>query len=295
VSVHSLKRRAIFWQIYTIVFPLIGVVAATMEILWIILLFYDRSSISVRLSIITHALAITALAMWWFYRRTRAKREMTILLAGDDASLEEQAAELRIGPFPLRVELPFFFMPVFFALQMGNLVRGLAWILTVTFSIVVHELGHAYAARANRHWAHIRLWAFGGLTQHHGRQLTRAQSCAISFAGPATGLVMGGIVWLITRNADLPGNWYWVVNDFIWATLFWSVVNLLPILPLDGGHLLQALAKNGKTAINVSVITGAICIVLSIFARRSFMAIFFVVLTANNLQHLPALRRRFTM
>ena len=34
-----------------------------------------------------------------------------------------------------------------------------------------------------------------------------------------------------------------VLNDVMWVNLGWGVLNLLPILPLDGGHIASSVAE----------------------------------------------------
>jgi len=56
------------------------------------------------------------------------------------------------------------------------------------------------------------------------------------------GSAKGGIVLAISRSlpADVPRHTLWVVNDLLWVNFGWGMLNLLPMLPLDGGNVLLA-------------------------------------------------------
>lgn len=76
------------------------------------------------------------------------------------------------------------------------------------------------------------------------RRLTtpsRLQASLIALAGPAVGLALGMLVWLARAGANpLPYSQASdVYRELLVVTVGWSIVNLLPVLPLDGGRLLE--------------------------------------------------------
>lgn len=112
----------------------------------------------------------------------------------------------------------------------------------IFFSLLVHEFGHALTARALGCDAiRIVLVFFGGYATH--TPTTHGRSLLISLAGPAAEIVLAlaGIV-LILQPAVLsigpPGAMEDMLGLIILLNLIWAGFNLIPIYPLDGGHVL---------------------------------------------------------
>lgn len=164
----------------------------------------------------------------------------------------------------------------------------LIWIPVVFVSILVHELGHAFAIRWQKLPAQIQIHGMGGTTTW--RELlpvSRGGRVVISLAGPFAGFAFGMIVYgvgqicslagyplvfsppqasflgrLIGVPLSFPGLVY---VDLIYVNFIWGAVNLLPVLPFDGGHVLQhALgpARLRITLIVSAIAGGAACIFL---------------------------------
>ena len=150
---------------------------------------------------------------------------------------------MSIGDIPVRVSL-WYGLLIFFMLRGGNLQSGLLWVAVVTVSILVHELGHALVARKYRLGPQILLHGLGGLCMHDRAERDLHDVFIIS-AGPGAGLILGALTWVFSLIAH---DWL-VAGDYVWAleairaSLFinigWSLVNLLPIWPLDGGQLFR--------------------------------------------------------
>jgi stage IV sporulation protein FB len=111
------------------------------------------------------------------------------------------------------------------------LLHGTLLGLGVFASILVHELGHALAARFFKlHPLEIVLHGFGGLTRY-ALAARPWPGIFTTFAGPAAGLLLGVILLFVPNSVP-------VVGSLAVFNLFWSLVNLLPLFPLDGGHIL---------------------------------------------------------
>lgn len=128
-------------------------------------------------------------------------------------------------------------------------------VLMIFASIMVHELGHAFAARAyGLGPIAITLHGFGGLT-HFSEAPKPRQGILITLAGPfagfALGLVaLGALALSSTLSVDAPmiGQLLLTATTF---NLFWSAFNLLPMYPLDGGSVTfhgLSLYKDAKVA-----------------------------------------------
>lgn len=158
-------------------------------------------------------------------------------------------------------------------LQSANpIVMLLLWVACVFVSILVHELGHVFMGRAYGHYGHIVLYGFGGLAIGSSGMSNRWQRVAVSFAGPAAGFLLLGLLALllalfdrgllmihvmntlhmfgirlqlsfddleliVNRLKTVPPLLNSALSFLVWINLFWGLMNLLPVWPLDGGHI----------------------------------------------------------
>lgn len=116
----------------------------------------------------------------------------------------------------------------------------LVWVLCVLVSILVHELGHVLAGRLFGTDGYIVLYSFGGLAIGSSDLPRRWQRVIVYFAGPLAGFLLFGVVLamlILLRGADLHPLATAAIYDLIGINLFWNVLNLAPIWPLDGGKI----------------------------------------------------------
>jgi Zn-dependent protease len=159
----------------------------------------------------------------------------------------EQRSHFRVAGIPVRVEVYFFVIIGLLAWEFNANTPKLGFILAfvgIAFvSVVVHELGHALAFRAFGVEPHITLVGLGGVTTGSGR-LSSRQHIVVSLAGPLTVLVLFGIplVWLdhLGTVTSFDGQRY--LTEALWIIVGWSLINLLPMLPLDGGNVALQIA-----------------------------------------------------
>ena len=73
---------------------------------------------------------------------------------------------------------------------------------------------------------------------------TCAHLCEIK-AGPLAGFVLAGLVYLARPIFEAAPDWRLsvVYGDLLWVNIGWGLINLLPILPLDGGNIMRAAAR----------------------------------------------------
>ena len=83
------------------------------------------------------------------------------------------------------------------------------------------------------------------------------------------------------------------VAVMLWVNIFWGLINLLPVFPLDGGQvarniLIQYDPWDGvRKSIWLSVITGGLVALVSLIALRSiYMALLFGLLAFQSYQSL---------
>lgn len=148
---------------------------------------------------------------------------------------------------------------------------GVLWFMVLTISLLVHEFGHAMFAKRYRLNPSVRLELWGGSCAHD-RADSDAEDAMILIAGPAAGMLLGlmfwGIRWALLHfsvEAYLSSPVIILGLEFmIYVNVFWTVINLLPIWPLDGGRLFRLAALRFTTPLKAERITHSIGIALSV-------------------------------
>lgn len=169
--------------------------------------------------------------------------------------------KFHIADIPVTVDPSFFLVIGIFGVMSPGITAFVIWMVLVTVSVLIHELGHAVAFRAYGSDAAIQLHGLGGITT--GRRLPPARSLVVSLAGPLAGLIILGLpaVWLSSSGLVNGPTWELVLTYGIFINVFWSLVNLLPVLPLDGGNVVHSLlslatghdAERGTRYISIGV------------------------------------------
>ncbi len=151
----------------------------------------------------------------------------------------------RVGGIPVRIDATFLLIAVLLGVGVRRGALLASWVAIVTVSVLLHELGHAVAFRRFGQRPEILLQGLGGLTSGSGEALTPSRDLVVSLAGPLTGmLLLGAPALAVARSgADLSPDWETIVSDLVFVNIAWSVLNLLPVLPLDGGRVSAALLR----------------------------------------------------
>jgi Zn-dependent protease len=151
----------------------------------------------------------------------------------------------RLLGVPIHVQPYFLVTAAVFALGMGSPLLMLVAVAMIAAGVLWHELGHALAMRAFGYRPSIELVAMGGLTHFpEGADPTARQDLAISAAGPAAGLLLGGVAWWLSRwGPPLPPTADFALMLAVRINVGWSLFNLLPLIPLDGSHVCDSLTR----------------------------------------------------
>lgn len=200
-----------------------------------------------------------------------------------------------VAGFPVRLHPLFFLVALVTGWTLISEPARLAlWVGIVFVSVLLHELGHALAFRRYGCPAHIELHGMGGTTQaHDAAHLTHLQSAWVSFAGPGIGFLAGGLVWGLSQLAPLgePGGLAdQGVRQFLWVNIGWGLFNLLPIQPLDGGHLLADLvrARGGyrheRAVLGVGIATAVLLLGLAIASKQLWLGMLVLMLGVMNVE-----------
>jgi Zn-dependent protease len=194
-----------------------------------------------------------------------------------------QGLQFSLGGIPVLIRPAFVLIAIVFGSAGGTAAHAAIWVGIVFVSVLIHELGHAAAMRAYGFSPTIELHAMGGLTAWSREKVPSArQQLIVTACGPGAGLVLGGLITIVRMNLG-PGTdpmLAWAVMQAQWVNIGWSVINLMPVLPWDGGLILDSAVEvigkrpRPKIAAVVSVVVGAAVAGFGIW-QRQIMLIYF--------------------
>src|SRR5262245_46748492 len=156
--------------------------------------------------------------------------------------------------------------------KVGTAVFDLVLIGAVFGCVVLHELGHALAAR---HFGirtrDITLYPIGGVARLESTGNKPWEEFCIALAGPAVNVVIAlglGALWLamvatnpVIAAETLLGHFvYWLMVLNIGMVVF----NLLPAFPMDGGRVLRALLSGALGQLRATRIAAGIGMALAV-------------------------------
>ena len=232
-----------------------------------------------------------------------------------------------IAGIPVSVH-PLFWLIALLLGSSGDVLLIPIWILVIFVSILVHELGHALAFRRYGQRSQIVLHFAGGLTipepvswgsRYANVALSPNQQIMVSLAGPVAGFLLAALViaLIVVAGGSVVTTWLFgviplpltavmpfggrivsvLISMLLWVNVFWGLINLAPVYPLDGGNvtrniLLQADPVDGvRKSLWVSVIAGVLVAIGGLLLFRSlFMALLFGLLAFQSYQ---VLQRRY--
>jgi stage IV sporulation protein FB len=241
----------------------------------------------------------------------------------------------RLFGVPVRVHPMFWLVALLLGLRINDGQLLVMWVLCMFVSILIHEFGHVLAFRRFGSMARIVLYAFGGLAiadrdsygKDWGRQWTPDgyddrntdgwRHVMIAFAGPLAGFVLaaGIVALLFATDRACPfsfGPFEWSIggshgfensrllflcDSLLELNIYWGLLNLLPVYPLDGGQIARELLsmhdsrKGVRRSLVLSIGTAAVvaAAVLILEGREGiFMAVMFGSLAYSSYATLKA-------
>ena len=168
------------------------------------------------------------------------------------------------------------------------------WVSVVLISVLVHEYGHALAIRRHRIEPEITLHWMGGSTRWRAPlPLGRIDHILISLAGPFAGFFLAGILYGIERVspqlvAGMPLMAQEGIDMLLQVNIGWGIFNLIPILPFDGGHVLEHAMgpKRARATAAVSMVIAGVLTVLAMQRQLFWLMFLFGSSTIQSFQRL---------
>jgi stage IV sporulation protein FB len=240
--------------------------------------------------------------------------------------------KFRLLDVPVRIHPFFWVMAAVLGWHENNIPVVLLWMACVFASILVHEYGHALMSRAFGCTPSIVLWGMGGLCYSQGERQSPRERLAVVLAGPGAGFLLLGLVMLLSSlffritplehlqaaigdRAGVATKIDLVVGEntastytriayqfLVFINLYWGVLNLMPIWPLDGGQATQILLslydrhRGQRWSHIVSLlVAGGLALVVYQLTKDIFMTVFFAYFAFVNYQVLQTLHQAHSM
>lgn len=168
---------------------------------------------------------------------------------------------------PVRVCPSFLvFLLLFSGVYQGFSPQGFIIAGIIFVSLLVHEYGHALMAMRYGLSPQILLEAFGGRAYYNPHGVTLKQQFFIAFSGPLLESLLVAFPYFLLKVGAFAAHPY--IQYTLYVTmkmnLFWCLINMIPVFPLDGGQMLLCLlqgkfgGKGVKAAYGASAFVGAV-------------------------------------
>jgi Zn-dependent protease len=181
--------------------------------------------------------AIRALRAFW--SRPKWPPNAEVIPPARLTQIAMSSARIRERAPTASMQMLLFVFSVVLFMAVGGIVFGLqfAWILLVV--IAIHEAGHYLAMRAfgYRNVQMLALPLVGGVTVGHEAHPRATHRAWMSLMGPLPGIVIG---WALLVVAMMQRDDGWMLHA-AWVFLAINYLNVVPVPPLDGGHIVQAM------------------------------------------------------
>jgi len=199
---------------------------------------------------------------------------------------------------PIRIHPLFWLISAFVTWIPNSPQLVLVGILCFLLTVLVHELGHALMFRRYGFRSEIVLYMLGGYAT--GGRLSTWRSVHVSAAGPVAGFFLAAIT-IAVRIAVTPAVLEakpvidFALANLIFFNIWLGVFNLVPCVPLDGGHIMQALIHRysplrATSKVHwVSIVSSGAVALWGFQNGQTFLMILFGLMCA---QHVAALNQR---
>jgi Zn-dependent protease len=195
---------------------------------------------------------------------------------------------------------PTFLLLLAYVLLFAGGLDSALFLSAVFGCVLLHEFGHALAARLYRiRTRHITLYPIGGVAQLERMPRSAGPELVVTAAGPAVNLALAAVFFGVVALGNLldpgaarstPGQ---ILSLLASVNLGLFLFNLLPAFPMDGGRILRAAlsgwlgrlrATEIATGIGqaIALLFPVVTLRLGIFSPLHLLLAAFVFLAARN-------------
>lgn len=178
----------------------------------------------------------------------------------------------RIAGIDLYVHWTFALLLVFIAGRSGGLA-AVALTIAAFGCVLLHELGHALAARLYRiGTADITIYPIGGVARLERMPHASGPELVIALAGPAVNVAIAFALGIMTSVLAALGEWplRLALTELFWINVGLAAFNLLPVFPMDGGRVVRALLSNWVGRVRATTIAATLGRALALAAGCYF-------------------------
>ena len=232
---------------------------------------------------------------------------------------------IRFSLFGIPVEIqPFFWVVTallgggLYADSRDDFLAMALFVIAAFVSVLIHELGHALTGRKlGGGYANIILTSFGGLAINQGGRFNRQQRFWMIAAGPGAGFAFllailvvlclifdsGDVIAFVSRelfNLRLPFHTsglvdffrakpfiYILLGNLVWINFWWGVINLLPVIPLDGGQITALYVTPQRRVFVIGMVAASAMALFGLWKLDSYYTAFmFGYLAWRNYQNM---------
>lgn len=173
----------------------------------------------------------------------------------------------------------------------GNaLVFALTGFFILFGVVLIHELGHAWAARRyGLTVGSIVLSPVGGQANLESNPRNPREEFVVTLCGPIVHpllLTVGAVPYLLVEAGSIDLGVYGneIVHQFFWINVFLLAFNLIPAFPMDGGRFLRAFLATRMPAAKATIIAAyigqlasVIFIVVAVSYSENFRFLLFII------------------
>lgn len=203
----------------------------------------------------------------------------------------------RIAGIDLRVHITFFLLLAWLGYRdyssggWGAMMSGMALIFLLFTCVVLHEFGHALAARMfGIRTPDITLLPIGGLARLERMPEKPSQEFVVAIAGPLVNVVIAlGLLMVLhqvpaLKNPTMLGEGQMaLLESLFFINVILVLFNLLPAFPMDGGRILRALLamflKHAR-ATRIASVVGRVAAVLMAVVGFILGDVFLILIAA---------------
>ncbi|MBP1924937.1 stage IV sporulation protein FB [Sedimentibacter acidaminivorans] len=148
----------------------------------------------------------------------------------------------------------------------------------IVIALTIHEVGHLVAAVILKiKFQRIKITLFGFNLNANLESIKLGNKILLFFSGPFLNLVM----FFILADTDY--------NDFADINIFLAVVNMIPVIPLDGGNICKAILEKILDGISVSrymIMTNCffiVCFSVIIYIRQDWFYFVLIIMAVRGI------------